>query len=352
VGTGEPAGLPVTGGRPRVVVIFTGGTISMRHDASAGGNVPSLSGEDILARVPGAADLAEIVPIDLGRTPASHFEFDGLFEIAARIRDAQADPEVTGVVVVQGTDVLEETAFFWDLVLDGPSPVVVTGAMKAASDADDDGPANLRDAIRCATIEELRGQGVMVVLAGSIDAADDVTKTHATGLDTFRSLNDGPLGRVDADGITMTRRRGPRRQVTATRAATRVRIITAHVAMDGALIDAAVAAGCDGLVIEATGAGNTSAAVLEAGTRAMAAGVPVVLTTRCAAGAAGPIYAFRGGGATWVRAGAMLAGTLSGPKARICLALGLGAGLDRPALAALLAGEAGAAREAGEAGVS
>ena len=329
--------------RPRrVSVIFTGGTISMRLDPVAGGNVPSLTGAEILARTPGLGAIAELVSIDLGRTPASHFTFEGLFEIAAAIRAAQADPAIDGVVLVQGTDVIEETAFFWDLVLDGPTPVIVTGAMRSASEPEDDGPANLRDAVTCAADPQLRGQGVVVVLAGSIDAADDATKTHATALDTFRSLNDGPLGRVGPDGVTIARLRGTRRHVEATSAAGRVRLITAHVAMDGSLLEAAVAAGADGLVVEATGAGNTTGALLDAAILAMAERIPVVLTTRCPAGAAGTGYAFRGGGATWIRAGAMLAGTLTGPKARIALALGLGAGLEGDELADLLAGSAGA----------
>jgi hypothetical protein len=112
--------------------------------------------------------------------------------------------------------------------------------------------------------------------------------------------------------------------------------------MDGTLLEAAVAAGADGLVVAATGAGNTSPGLLEAATRAMDAGLPVALTTRCGAGQAGTAYAFPGGGATWVRAGAMLAGSLSGPKARAALALGIGAGLERDAC--------GAAADPGEQG--
>jgi hypothetical protein len=112
-------GRAMTGRLRRVAVIFTGGTISMRVDPMAGGNVPALSGADILARTPGLDAIAAVEPIDLGRTPASHFTFDGLFEIADTIRSAQADPAIDGVVLVQGTDVIEETAFFWDLVLSG-----------------------------------------------------------------------------------------------------------------------------------------------------------------------------------------------------------------------------------------
>src|SRR5258705_735057 len=118
----------------KVAVIFTGGTISMRHDPGAGGNVPVLSGADLLATVPGLDRIATIVPIDRGLTPASHFTFDALFELSATIEAALAAEDVDGAVVVQGTDTIEETAVFFDLLHGVPKPVVVTGAMRAASD--------------------------------------------------------------------------------------------------------------------------------------------------------------------------------------------------------------------------
>ena len=321
----------------RVAVVFTGGTISMRHDPAAGGNVPSLSGDDILALVPGLGSIAEIVPIERGLTPASHFTFEALFGHWDAIAAALADETVDGAVVVQGTDTIEETAFFFDLLHAGPKPIVVTGAMRAASAPDYDGPANLRDAVTAATDPQLRDAGTVVVLAGSIEPADDVTKTHTTAFDTFRSLNAGSLGRIEDGRVVLARPRGPRRHVVAIRAAERVHVVTATVAMDATVVDALLASGIDGLVVEATGGGNTASTLLAAAERAVAAGVPVVLTTRCPAGEASGAYAFPGGGATWIRAGAMPAGHLGGPKARIALALGLGAGLDRAALADLLA---------------
>jgi L-asparaginase len=321
----------------RVAMLFTGGTISMVADPVAGGRVPTLDGSAILARAPGIERIAELVPIDLGRTPASHFTFDKLFQVAREIRRCQADPSIDGVVVVQGTDVIEETAFLWDLVLDGEIPVIVTGAMRAASDANDDGPGNLRDAVRCAAARELRGAGVVVVLDGTINPADAVTKTHASALDTFQCLDTGPLGRVEEGGVVVERSRGPRRSIPTDSAVDGVQLLIAHVAMDGALLDAAAALRPPAIVVEATGAGNTAAGLLEAAQRAMGQGIVVALTTRCPAGAAGSGYAFPGGGATWQRAGALLAGHLTGPKARIALACGLGAGLPRERLAALLA---------------
>jgi len=319
-----------------VAVAFTGGTISMEYDPQRGGNVPALNGAAILARTGGLESIAPVRAIDYGLVPASHFRFPALLEVAGLVRDALADPRVAGAVVVQGTDTIEETSFFYDLLLDGTKPVVVTGAMRAASDAGWDGPANLRDAVRAAASDELRDAGVVVLLGGVIHAADDVTKTHATSPTTFQSLNFGPLGRVEGGRLSIVRRRAARRHVATTRAAEPVPLITAVVSMDPGLVAAACHLGAAGIVIEGTGSGNTAPELLEECGAAMAAGIPVVLTTRCPSGAAGTAYAFPGAGATWARAGALLSGHLGGPKARVALALGLGAGLDHAGLSRLL----------------
>jgi L-asparaginase len=324
---------------PRVAVVFTGGTISMRNDTGAGGNVPVLGGAALLETVPELAAVADVVAIDRGLTPASHFTFDALFGISAAVGNALADPTIDGAVVVQGTDTIEETAFFLDLLHVGRKPIVVTGAMRSASEDGYDGPANLTAAVRVAASADAAAAnlGAIVLLDGSIVAADDVTKTHATAVDTFRSLNRPPIGRVVRDGVQLEAGRGPRRHVATTRAAGRVFLVTATVATDGTPISALHAAGADGFVVAATGSGNTAPALLAAAEAAVADGLPIVLATRCPIGAAGVAYAFPGGGATWIRSGAILAGHLGGPKARIALALGLGAGLDHAGLAALLA---------------
>jgi L-asparaginase len=332
----------------RVAILFTGGTISMRHDPAAGGNVPVLGGAALLETVPGLSDVADLEPIDLGLTPASHFGFEALFAISGTVREALARPEIDGAVIVQGTDTIEETAFFHDLLHDGSKPIVVTGAMRSASFPDYDGPANLTAAVQVAADAGVRAAdlGTVVVLDGSIDAADDVTKTHASSFDTFRSLNRGPLGSVRDGQVRLVAERGPRRHVATTRAAERVFLVTATVATDGTPIAALHAAGADGFVVATTGAGNTSPSLLAAAEAALNEGIPVVHATRCPAGAASGDYAFPGGGATWLRAGAISAGHLTGEKARIALALGLGAGLDRSGLAALLADPASIAAPA------
>jgi L-asparaginase len=328
---------PVASSRARVAVLFTGGTISMGFDPVAGGNVPSLGGAAILARTPGLESIAEIVPIDRGLTPASHFTFEQVLGIGHVVQEALDDPPITGVVVVQGTDTIEETSFAWDLVLRSPKPVVVTGAMRAPHEEGFDGSSNLRDAVAAAASSDLRDAGVVVTLAGTLEPADDVTKLHTTAFTAFGSPNGGTLGRVVDGRVVVERPRGPRRQLVTGKGSGRVHLLTAGIGSDGELLDAAVAAGADGVVVAATGAGNTSPGWLAAAERAMASGVVVALASRCPAGAVSAAYAFPGGGATWVRAGAIRVGTLCAIKARVALALGLGAGLPRDELAALLA---------------
>lgn len=326
--------------RPRVVVIFTGGTIAMLPDPATGAAVPALRGKDLLARLPDVSTAADLEVIDWGLVPASHLRFAQILDIAGRIRAAAARADVSGIVVVQGTDVLEETAFAWDLLHGAESPVVVVGAMRNAGEADYDGGRNLAGAVAVAADPRMRGQGVVVVMDGLVLPADDATKMHSQALDAFQAPNLGALGRITDGRLALERLRSARRRLATQpeRAAEPIALLTAVVSTDGDLLRAAAHGGAAGLVVEATGSGNTDPDLLAAAVEAMAAGVPVVLATRCPAGGVGPIYGFPGGGRSWQEAGALLAGSLSGPKARVALALGLGAGLDHAALAALLAG--------------
>src|SRR5207248_1310336 len=182
--------------------------------------------------------IADVRAIDYGLVPASHFRFGHLFELAGLIRNAFSAPEVDGAVVVQGTDTIEETSFFYDLVVGGEKPVVVTGAMRSASEDGYDGPANLRDAVRVAASPALRGAGCLVVMTGAIHGADDVTKAHATSPTAFQSLNLGPLGEVTGGKVILGRSRAGRRQVPgATSAAEPIALITAVVSMDATILD-------------------------------------------------------------------------------------------------------------------
>jgi len=324
----------------RVAVVFTGGTIAMRVDPVLGGAVPVLDGAAILARTDGLAEIAAVEAVDWGLVPASHLSFAQILDLAATVRMRLEPRDVVGAVVVQGTDTIDETVFALDLLVPGSKPVVVTGAMRNAGEDGYDGPQNLRDAVRVAAAAEARHQGALVVMAGAILPGDDATKTHTDAYGTFQAPNEGPIGSVLGGRVRIVRRRARRRWLPAIpeAAAEPVDLVTALVGQDGRPLRLALASETRGIVVASTGAGNTHPDMLEAAKEAIAAGIPVVLTTRCPAGEARPAYAFPGGGVHWLRAGAILAGPLGGPKARIGLALGLGAGLDTAGLRRFFAG--------------
>ena len=305
-----------------VAVIFTGGTIASRVDAAAGGAVPALRGADILARTPGLA-AADIEVIDWGLLTASHMTFAQILDIARLLERTLARPEIEGAVVAQGTDSIEETSFAYDLLVRSDKPVVVTGAMNNSSHPDYDGPLNLRNAVACAAAPDLRGQGTLVALNGLLIGADIAAKTHATAKDTFKARDGEPVGTVEDGVVRVTARRAPVRLAAMPEmAAEPVYLVIGVVGMDGTPIRLLGSTNPAGLVVSGAGTGNTHPDVLAAALELRERGTYVVLTTRSAYGAPVPVYAFPGGGATWLRAGVPLS-ALSNLKARVCLAFGL-----------------------------
>ena len=299
----------------------------MRHDPGSAGNLPTLRAHELLSAVPGLDTIADVEPIDWGLVPASHLTFDEVLEIGGILAGALARPEIAGAVVVQGTDVIEETAFAWDLLPLPAKPVVVVGAMRSASQEGYDGPENLRNAIGAAADPRLAHAGVVVAMAGELHGADDVRKTHTHAYATFQSPNAGRLGIVADGRVTLSRERRPERLARVPeRAALPVHLVTAVLDADAGAVDRLLDPAPAGLVVAATGGGNTTPWLLDRARRLMGAGVPVALTTRCPSGRVRPGYGFPGGSSGWWEAGAIFSGTLDPLKARVLLALGLGAG--------------------------
>ena len=317
----------------RIAVIFTGGTIAMRPGPHGGGVTPSLRAADLLASAPGLDAIADVEPIDWGLVPASHLTFDQVLDIG-RVVDAQLRrPDIDGAVIVQGTDVMEETAFAWDLLPMPSKPVIVVGAMRNPSQQDHDGPTNLRNAVSAAAHADLGRSGVLVAMAGELHGADDVRKTHTHDLATFRSPNVGRVGAVDDGRVEIERQRTPQRlPVVPDRAALPVPLLTAVLDDPVASVALGTAAG---VVVAATGGGNTTPAMLDLATSLMERRVPVALTTRCPSGRPMAGYAFPGGSSEWWASGAIFSGWLGPLKTRVLLALAIGAGLDADAIGAL-----------------
>jgi len=322
----------------RVAIVFTGGTISMTG-AAEGAVVPTLSGADIAGSVPELGDRFAISNIEFGKFPGPHMTVPRVLELRAVVNDALRDH--AGVVVSHGTDTLEESAFLLDLFHSSEKPVVFVGAMRTRDEPSWDGPVNLLDACRVASSDTARGRGVMAVLNNTIHAASEVTKTSTGALDTFVSPEVGPLGIVDLDEAifyrsAIQRYRLPETMVSVTPA--RVEVLGAHNGSDGALVDACVQAGFEGLVVLAMGRGNVPPKMFAAIRNAMAAGITVLIGSRCRGGRAAPVYGYEGGGATLHEAGAIYVPNLDPAKARLALSFLRGARASQQEIATFFGG--------------
>jgi L-asparaginase len=318
----------------RVVVFGLGGTIAMTS-TDTGGVVPALSAEQLVAAVPGLADTGITVKVeDFRRVPGASLSFEDLTELADTIGARCAGSAVDGVVVTQGTDTIEETAYLLDLLHAAGQPLVVTGAMRNPTLAGADGPANILAAIQTAASPDLAGQGCLVVLADEIHAARRVRKTHATSTATFQSPNGGPLGAVVEGTPRLHNRLTHRTIVPATPriSGRRVGLATITLGEDGTTIDA-MADRVDGLVVAAFGVGHVPASVVPL-LEQTAARIPVVLASRTGAGSTlRATYAFPGSERDLIDRGLIAAGFLDPYKARILLHTLLSAGADYTTIA-------------------
>jgi L-asparaginase len=321
---------------PHIVLVATGGTIASRP-AADGAVTTALSGSELLDSVAGV-DTIDVDVVDLACAHSWNHEPTFMAEVAATCRRLLTDEGASGVVVTHGTDTLEETAWLTELLagsatVDGP--IVFTAAMRNAAELSADGPANLRDALTVARDPEAAGRGVLLCVNGDLHHARWVVKTDAHALDTFRSPAAGPVGRIDAGRVTFTIT--PPAAPAAAPPGPEDRLIEPEVALVKAyggitpdVIDFFVDRGARGLVVEGTGAGNVYGGLVDGITRAIAAGLPVVVTSRCLTGAVLPIYGGDGGGARLAELGVIPGRDLGSVKARLALmvALARNPGLD------------------------
>jgi L-asparaginase len=315
-----------------VTVLAAGGTIAM---AGEDGAVPQLDAAALIAAVPALAAVPGLQARTLGTWPGVHVTAADALEIA---RAAAAEAATgRGVVVTHGTDTLEETAVLCDLLHGAEAPIVVTGAIRPASAAGADGPANLLDAVRAAGDAATAGLGAIVAFAGELHAARTVRKSDSVSSRAFSSPRTGPLGRVSEQRVEVWSAPVRLPPLPAAQLDARVEVIPAGLGSDGTLIDAALAAGVDGLVVVLLGAGHAPPAFL-ASCKAAAARVPVVACVRPEAGRIlRGTYGFEGAERDVRAAGLILAPALSAAAARITLMACIGAGYSRVATAAAFA---------------
>ncbi|OLN23259.1 L-asparaginase [Domibacillus antri] len=310
-----------------ILLIHTGGTISMKENASAGSVGPH-GGNPI-------ADVSEIPGVDAFFTvkepfqiPSPHMTISEMIILKELIEQTEAD----GVVVTHGTDTLEETAYFLDLTLSRSIPVVVTGAMRSSNEIGADGLPNLIAAVKTVIHDESVGKGVMVVMNETIHSARYVTKANTGNLSAFQSLDAGPIGVVLKSGAHFYSTPAPLETFDIRKVDLTIPVLTAYAGMDSFLLNQL--SSCDGVVIEALGQGNLPPAAAQAVRQLIKSGVPVVIASRCASGIVQPAYSYEGGGRTLKEAGALFSSGLNGPKARLKLFAALSAGRkkDLPSL--------------------
>ena len=310
-----------------IVILFTGGTITMRNDPGGGGVQPGLTATEILNATKGIRAITAVETEEWGQFPGPHMTVERMWALRNRIVEHLARAEVTGVVITHGTDTLEESAYLVARSTSSDKPIVFTGAMRTVSDLGWDGPANLFEAVQVAASPETRGFGVMVVIGGQIFAALDTTKTNTHLLDAFESPGLGPLGVLDEGELILRREMPPSPPIIEPKVlATPIDIIFAAAGSDARLLDASREV-ARGLVLAAMGRGNVPPAMVPGVEHWVADGKPIVIASRAQRGRVGQTYGYPGGGRRLHAAGAIFAGSRRPQQARIDIMLALGCGM-------------------------
>lgn len=307
-----------------ILVVFAGGTFSMRIDEETGGAVPFFHGDQLIEMIPEAKKLAVISVYDFGMYPGPHMTPELMLKLSKDIKQKINEEDVDGIIVTHGTDTLEETAYLLDLTIKTEKPIVVIGAMKTSSEPDWDGPRNLLDAIHIINSPNSRGMGVLVCLNGEINAASEVTKTHTEDIETFHSLDFGALGFVDRGYVIFNRMPRKLETIETDKINSNVDLIKIYAGMGEKFFKCSADTGAEGLVIEAMGVGNVPPTAFEGIKYVVEKGIPVVLTSRCPSGETLDIYSYPGAGKWLKKLGVIFTDYLNGQKARIKLMLCLG----------------------------
>ena len=323
--------------KKNILIIFTGGTFSMKIDKETGGAIPRYSGSELLDKIPQAKKLANLICYDFGKYPGPHITPQLMLKLSKKITQLSSKNNITGVVVTHGTDTLEETAYFLDLNVKSKIPIVVIGSMKNSSEPDWDGPKNLTDAIRVCLNKKCNGLGVLVCLNGEINAASEVTKTFTDEIDTFTSLDFGPLGYVKNNKIILNRLPRKLEKIYSTKINPKVDMLTVYAGMDEKFFKFSADSGTHGIVIEALGVGNVPPAAFKGIEYAVKKGITIVLVSRCPAGETLDIYSYPGAGKHLNNLGVIFVEYLNGQKARIKLMLALGKTKNKKKLKKLFA---------------
>ncbi|MED1739854.1 asparaginase [Bacillus swezeyi] len=310
----------------KIILLSTGGTIASKPDPRTGLlEAGAMTGEELseMCRLPSHIEI-EIKSVF--QMSSSHMTFHHLGILKQNIESFFRSEDVAGIVISHGTDTLEETSYFLDLVISDERPVVLTGSQRGPTLEGTDAFVNLRQAFLLAAHPDARGLGVTVLFNERVFAARYVKKQHASNVDGFFSPGFGYLGTADQDEIAIHQRLIKRETYQLIQPLPNVELIKCALGSDGKFIDYAAECGSAGIIIEAPGRGHTASAILESARKAVEKGITVVLTTSADEGEVKGVYGFQGSASTYADAGIILGGSYDSKKARIKLAVLLAAG--------------------------
>ncbi|MFC7391542.1 asparaginase [Scopulibacillus cellulosilyticus] len=308
--------------RKRILIIHTGGTIAMAEDLETGAVKPSKD-HPLKNMMDTLNQWADITEFEFLNVPSPHIKPKNMYDLSNFIKQKFTDDHFDGAVVTHGTDTLEETAYFLDLVLNLEEPVVVTGSMRSSNEPGYDGPPNLIESVQTAASDKARGQGVLVVLNDEIHTAKNVTKTHTSNVATFQSPQFGPIGIVTKSGVFFHHHPIQRDYYDINKLSKRTTLLKAYAGMEPDLIQSVGEKGYDGLVIEALGQGNLPPAIVPELEKLINQGLPIVIVSRCFNGIVQDVYGYEGGGKQLKSIGVIFSNGLNGQKARLKLMIAL-----------------------------
>ena len=317
----------------KILVLHTGGTISMQADAS--GAVVT-SQDNPMNHVSNPLEGVEVHALDFFNLPSPHIKPKHMLALYQKIKE-EAD-HYDGFVITHGTDTLEETAYFLDTMEVPHKPIVLTGAMRSSNELGSDGVYNYLSALRVASDDKAADKGVLVVMNDEIHAAKYVTKTHTTNVSTFQTPTHGPLGLIMKHEILYFKTAEPRVRFDLDKIQGLVPIIPVYAGMTEELLDLLPVDQLDGLISQAFGAGNVPKETAQKLNALIQEGLPIALVSRCFNGIAEPVYAYEGGGVCLQNAGVFFVKELNAQKARLKLLIAINAGLRGEELQAYMEG--------------
>src|ERR1700724_2112848 len=288
----QPAvrGVDTTGqALPNVVILATGGTIAgsgATSTTTVGYKAATVPVQALIDAVPELKKIATVRGEQVFQIASQNMTNDYWLKLGKRVNELLQQPDVFVIVVTHGTDTLEETAYFLNLVSKSEKPIVIVGAMRPSTALSADGPINLYDAVLIAGSKEAIGKGVLVCLNDQINAARDVTKTNTSTADTFKSPDLGLVGYVQGDRVafyrlpTRKQTKDSEFDISAVDKLPNVEIAYGFANVSRTAIDAFAASGVDGIVYAGVGDGNPSELTEQALADARAKGILIVRSAR------------------------------------------------------------------------